>query len=235
LIGGEVLNPWKGRRSEDDEVVDESDVEQPIDVDPDVLDDPESAVDADEVEAGNDEDARADLEAEVNELKDRHLRLAAEFENFRKRTRKEHAESRAYAQADLVNEVLPTLDDLARVADIPNESTTVEALDEGVELILRNLRKMLDDAGLAQIDALEQPFNPEFHQGILTVDVDDEELDNTVSRVFVQGYTFLDRLVRPAQVEVRQFVEDSETEAEIEIEGSTEASAEAEPSAEAEE
>jgi len=211
LMGGAVLNPWKGRQSEDGEEVEAPDVEQPEDVDQAVPDDLEAMVVDEETDA---EDVDMELKQELDELKDRHLRLAAEFENFRKRTRKEQSESRTMAKADLAFEVLPTLDDLARVADMPHESTTVEALDEGIELILRNLRKKLEDAGLARIEALDQPFNPELHQGILTVEIDDPTLDDTVSRVFVDGYTFLGRLVRPAQVEVRQIVTEPEPEIE---------------------
>jgi molecular chaperone GrpE len=227
-MGGTVLNPWKGRRSEDGDTEAGPDVDKPVDADQDVPSNPEEEA---EVEAG-DEDAKMRLENELEELKDRHLRLAAEFENFRKRTRKELAETRTIAQADLVREVLPTLDDLARVADTPHESTTVEALDEGIELILGNLGKKLDDAGLVRIDALGKPFDPEFHQGILTVEVDDSELDDTVSRVFVEGYTFLGRLVRPAQVEVRRFVAESKSEPESEPESDSEP--ESEPDSEPE-
>lgn len=227
-----MLNPWKGRRSEDGGTVAGPDVDKPVDADQNVPSNPEEEA---EEEAG-DGDARMRLENELEELKDRHLRLAAEFENFRKRTRKELAETRTIAQADLVREVLPTLDDLARVADTPHESTTVEALDEGIELILGNLGKKLEDAGLVRIDALGKPFDPEFHQGILTVEVDDSELDETVSRVFVEGYTFLGRLVRPAQVEVRRFVMESKSEPESEpkSEPESEPGPESEPESESE-
>jgi len=223
-----VLNPWKGRRSEDGETVAGPDVDKSVDTDQHVPSNPDEEA---EGEAG-DEDARMRLENELEKLKDRHLRLAAEFENFRKRTRKELAEARTIAQADLLHEVLPTLDDLARVADTPHESTTVEALDEGIELILGNLGKKLEDAGLVRIDALGKPFDPEFHQGILTVEVDDSELDETVSRVFVEGYTFLGRLVRPAQVEVRRFVMESKSEPESEPESEPDSEPESEPESE---
>ncbi|MEN8144933.1 MAG: nucleotide exchange factor GrpE [Gemmatimonadota bacterium] len=144
---------------------------------------------------------------ELEDLRDRHLRLVAEFENFRKRTRREQAELRPTAQADLVRRLLPTLDDLARVSAIPHETTTVEALDAGVELILRNLVKELDESGLKRIDAVGKPFDPEFHEGILIAEVDDPELDHTVSRVLLEGYEFAGRLVRPAQVEIYQYTE----------------------------
>lgn len=210
-----MLNRWKDRKSdgaetetEPGEPVEESaasDVEAPP-ADTDEAGDPPTATDEAEerptIEAPS-------LETELAELKDRHLRLAAEFENFRKRTRKEEAAGRTMAQAQLVQQILPTLDDLARVADTPHETTTVQALDEGIELILRNLRKQLGDAGLERIEALDQPFNPERHQAIMTTAVDDPALDETVSRVFQEGYEFLGRLVRPTQVEVRRYEEPS--------------------------
>lgn len=144
------------------------------------------------------------LVAELEDLKDRHLRLAAEFDNYRRRTRREHAELSSSAQAGLARRLLPTLDDLARVAATPTENTTVEALEKGIELVLRNLGKELGEAGLAKIEALDQAFDPELHQALMLVDCDDPDLDGTVSRVFVDGYRFGDRLIRPAQVEVRQ-------------------------------
>lgn len=202
-----MLNRWKDRKSDGAETETESG--EPVE------EAAASDVDAPPVEPvsgeGTPEERPAgeasSLEAELAELKDRHLRLAAEFENFRKRTRKEADAGRTMAQAQLVQQILPTLDDLARVADTPHETTTVQALDEGIELILRNLRKQLGDAGLARIEALDQPFNPERHQAIMTTPVDDPALDETVSRVFQEGYEFLGRLVRPAQVEVRRYDE----------------------------
>ena len=212
-----MLNPWKGRRSEDGEPVADPETEQQIGVDrvdPDVPDDPEAATAEGEAntEAADTEAAERLPEEELEELRDRHLRLAAEFENFRKRTRREQSEARTLAQADLALRILPTLDDLTRVASTPHESTTVAALDEGIELILRNLHKQLEDAGLSRIEAMDQLFDPEYHQAIMTTETGDPELDDTVSRVFVEGFAFLGRLVRPAQVEVRRFVAESEPE-----------------------
>ncbi len=142
------------------------------------------------------------LAEELEFVNDRYLRLAAEFENFRKRTRREQAELSVVAQANLARRLLPTLDDLARVSSIPPETTTVEALDKGLDLILRNLRKELEEGGLTRIEAMGERFDPELHQAMMTADTPDRELDEMVSRVFVDGYTFNGRLVRPAQVEV---------------------------------
>ena len=196
-----MLNPWKDRKEQ-------ADAAEPDGGDGAVADAAvEDGVDAGEETPADRQDTDGDLETELAELKDRHLRLAAEFENFRKRTRTEAATGRERAQAELVQKLLPTLDDLARVSEIPHESTTVQALDEGIELILRNLRKQLTDAGLERIEAVDERFDPERHQAVLATPVDDPELDETVGRVFVDGYEFLGRLVRPAQVEVRRYEE----------------------------
>lgn len=224
-----MLNRWKDRKSDGTDTNTDTEPGEGIDessAPSSETDDANRATEADgmteraQEAAGTPDETAADeaddgagassLEAELEELKDRHLRLAAEFENFRKRTRKEAALGRTMAQAELVQQILPTLDDLARVADTPHETTTVQALDEGIELILRNLRKQLGDAGLERIEALDQPFNPERHQAIMTSMVDDPELDETISRVFQEGYEFLGRLVRPAQVEVRRYEEPSD-------------------------
>jgi molecular chaperone GrpE len=165
---------------------------------------------SEDVTAETDLDEPADdpaqrLVEELELVNDRYLRLAAEFENFRKRTRREQAELSVISQADLARRLLPTLDDLSRVSSTPPETTTVEDLDAGLDLILRNLRKELDEAGLTRIDALGERFDPELHQAILTAATNDRDLDDTVSRVFVDGYVFRDRLVRPAQVEVLSY------------------------------
>ena len=74
---------------------------------------------------------------------------------------------------DLARRLLPTLDDLPRVSSTPPETTTVEALDAGLDLILRNLRKELEDAGLTRIEALGERFNPELHQALMTAETPD--------------------------------------------------------------
>jgi molecular chaperone GrpE len=184
---------------------DEADVTDPADEPLESEGAPEAPeLELDEVSEEEDllEDPAQSMAEELELVNDRHLRLAAEFENFRKRTRREQAELSVVAQADLARRLLPTLDDLARVSSTPPETTTVEALDAGLDLILRNLRKELEDAGLTRIEALGERFNPELHQALMTAETPERELDETVSRVFVDGYVFRERLVRPAQVEV---------------------------------
>lgn len=140
---------------------------------------------------------------ELEELKERHLRLAAEFENYRKRTRRELAEAGERGQAALVGRLLEALDDLGRVADTPVDSTTVEALHEGVALVERKLLKALGDAGLVAVEADGEPFDPNLHEALLSIPTSDPEEDDTVSQVVLTGYVFRDRLLRPAKVVVK--------------------------------
>lgn len=142
---------------------------------------------------------------ELDELRDRHLRVVAEFENYRKRTQRELGEARQMGQGDIALALLEVLDDLSRFTSIPVDQTTVETLHEGVELVNRKLRKKLEDAGLTDVDAGDGVvFNPAVHEALLTASVDDPALDDRISRVFSPGYLFGSRLLRPAQVEVQQ-------------------------------
>lgn len=152
------------------------------------------------------EEAVADrLMAELEELRDRHLRLAAEFENYRKRTRQELLKTQELGQADLVGRLVDSLDDLRRITELSGDATTVEALHEGVALVERKLLKELGEAGLEPIEAEGERFDPNVHEALATVPTDDPEEDDRVSTVFVRGYRFGDRLIRPARVEVKKY------------------------------
>lgn len=166
----------------------------------------EAAPAARERGSGEDEGEVGDpLLEELEQLRDRHLRLAAEFENYRKRTRKELLATREAGKAELARSLLDALDDLGRLAAIAEDSTTVEALHEGIELVERKLVKEMEEAGLSPIEAEGEPFDPNLHEALTTVPTDRPEEDDRISRVFVPGYTFGDRLLRPARVEVKQY------------------------------
>ncbi len=193
----------------DDEIAPDQSEAETGDAMADALSDPELEPAPDDETSAEEildvEDPGQRLAEELEALNDRYLRLAAEFDNFRRRTRKEAADLSVIAQMEMARRVLPAMDDLARVAAIPNETTTVEALDEGIELIVRNLHKELAEVGLERIEAIGERFDPELHQGMMVSHTGDPELDDTVSRVFVDGYTLRGRLVRPAQVEVLNY------------------------------
>jgi molecular chaperone GrpE len=141
------------------------------------------------------------LESEVAELKDRHLRLAAEFDNYRKRVAKERVELADRAQAAFVIRLLDVLDDLDRVVD-DSRNTPLETLREALVLVDRKLRKELEAAGVERIDPVGAPFDPAEHEAVSTVPAPDPGKDHMVSTTFQAGYRFKGQLVRPARVQV---------------------------------
>lgn len=157
------------------------------------------------------EEIREELE-EMEELRERHLRLAAEFENYRKRTRREMKDARRRGQAELADRLLEALDDLDRVLETPDDAASVDALQEGVEMVQRKLEKELSEAGLARMEPEGERFDPEYHDALLTVPTDDPDENDVVSRVLINGYVFGDRVLRPARVEVKKYSPDEEAD-----------------------
>ena len=150
-----------------------------------------------------------DLEAEFEALHDRHLRLAAEFDNFRRRTRCELLEEGETARAELVGRLLEVMDDLQRVADTACDGTTTEALHQGVELVARKLTKTLADAGMEPVNPVDQRFDPNLHEALFITLTGDPAQDEVVSEVVLIGYRIGERLLRPAQVGVFRYEEQS--------------------------
>lgn len=141
------------------------------------------------------------LNNEVAELKDRHLRLAAEFDNYRKRIARERADLTDRAQANFVAKLLDVLDDMDRlVASDP--ATPLPALREGLSAVDRKLWKDLEEAGVERIDPAGSTFDPSLHEAVSTIPAPDPALDHTVSATFQPGYRFKGVLIRPARVQV---------------------------------
>lgn len=159
----------------------------------------------DEIGAPPDEDVEPEEELEI--LRDRHLRLAAEFDNYRRRTRKEMLEAGEAARADLSRRLLETIDDLTRVAEAPCDPEQHQAMHDGVGLIARKLLKTLGDVGMEPVNPQGERFDPNFHEAIILTPTDDPDLDEHVSQVMLTGYRLADRLLRAAQVAVYRYEE----------------------------
>lgn len=146
------------------------------------------------------------LQAEFGTLSDRYLRLAAEFQNFRRRAESEMTEAWSRAQADLVRRFLDVLDDLQRVAELdPAEDTvSVESIVEGVDLVERKFLRALEDVGVEVLDPEGQPFDPEKMEAMMLVPTESGEEDDLVDQVFQNGYLLKGHLIRPARVSVRK-------------------------------
>jgi molecular chaperone GrpE len=141
------------------------------------------------------------LEDDLAELKDRHLRLAAEYDNYRKRSSRERAELADRAQASFVAKLLDVLDDLDRlVASDP--STPLTSLREGLSAVDRKLWKELQDAGVERIDPVGTAFDPALHEAVSTTPAPERSKEQVVSATFQPGYSFKGTLVRPARVQV---------------------------------
>lgn len=150
------------------------------------------------------EEGRNPLEEELEALNDRHLRLAAEFDNYRKRMREELAEAGTRAQAELVRKLLGPLDDLHRVARLEPGNATVEAIVEGVDMVQGNLLRALKELGFQVLDPEGERFDPEVMEAVAKVPTSSPEDDDRVHQVFQLGYVFRGHLVRPARVAVRK-------------------------------
>ena len=142
------------------------------------------------------------MQAELTALNDRHLRLAAEFTNYRRRAETELAEAWARGQADLLRNFLDGLDDLQRVGAWQPESATVEALVEGVDLVERKFRQALELAGVEVLEPIGEEFDPNSMEAMVTVPTESPSDDHRVQDVFQKGYLFKGHLVRPARVSV---------------------------------
>jgi len=143
-----------------------------------------------------------DLQQEITTIKDRHLRLVAEFTNYRRRAESELSEAFGRGQADMLRSFVDGLDDLQRVGAFQAENTTVEALVEGVDLVERKFRQALEAAGVELIDPAGEVFDPNIMEAMLGVPTEDPEDDQKVQEVFQKGYRFKGQLVRPARVVV---------------------------------
>lgn len=149
------------------------------------------------------------LRTELTALNDRHLRLAAEFDNYRKRNERERHAMVSRLQADLVAALLDVLDDLQRVEESGPDVSAQSVLD-GVRLVEKKFLGVLEGAGLEPVDAEGAPFDPAVMEALMTVATDDPGKDHHVADVFQRGYRFRDTLLRPARVRVLQYEEPSD-------------------------
>ncbi|MBC8317193.1 MAG: nucleotide exchange factor GrpE [Desulfobulbaceae bacterium] len=145
---------------------------------------------------------------EAEEAKDRLLRLAAEFENFKKRLERERSLALKYAEESIIKELLPAVDNLERAIDQGKENHSVEDLLAGVELTYRGIVTTLAKFEVAPMICVGAPFDPNHHEA-LAMEESDEMDPNSVLKEFQKGYTYKDRLIRPAKVVVAKKAEET--------------------------
>ncbi|MGV3708012.1 MAG: nucleotide exchange factor GrpE [Gemmatimonas sp.] len=145
------------------------------------------------------------LQQQLEAAKDKHLRLAAEYDNFRRRAAKERQEAGWRAQGDLVRGLIDCMDDISRFAHVDPATVDSKTIVEGVQMVERKMLKSLAGHGLETIDPLGQKFDPTRHEAVSTAPAASAEEDDTVAAVFQVGYVINGHLLRPARVVVKQW------------------------------
>lgn len=150
------------------------------------------------------EEKIAKLELELQEWKNSYTRKLAEFQNFTRRKEAEVSEMKKYASEGIILKVLDNIDNLERAENASAETKNFDALVEGVNMILRNLKYMLSEEGVEEIEAGEGvEFNPYEHQAMMT-ESKEELKDNDIVQVFQKGYKLKGKIIRPAMVTVNK-------------------------------
>lgn len=163
----------------------------------------EAASEGAETEAGNEageaDKAEADAKAAEEQESERYMRLMAEFQNFKRRAAREKSDIHAYANEKIVGELLPVLDNFERA--LQTESGDLEGYAKGMELIFTQLKTALEHAGLSEIPALGEEFDPNVHNAVMT-EQSEEHDDGKISKVLQKGYKLNDKVIRPSMVAV---------------------------------
>ena len=146
----------------------------------------------------------AEAQQMVNEEKDRYLRLAAEFDNYRKRTLKEKAELIKNGGEKTLTAILPVLDDFERALKNMEATEETRAMKEGVELIFNKFNKVLEQEGLQKIETEGQAFDVDFHEAIALIPAPSEDMKGKILDCVQTGYKLNDKVIRHAKVAVAQ-------------------------------
>ena len=155
-----------------------------------------------EEEAKEAEAKKAEEEAKKAEEaeSERYMRLMAEFQNFKRRVAKEKSDIHAYANEKIVGDLLPVLDNFERALSTETED---EGYAKGMQLIFEQLKTALGNAGLEEIKAMDEEFDPNVHNAVMTETIEDKE-DGIITKVLQKGYRLKDKVVRPSMVAVNK-------------------------------
>jgi molecular chaperone GrpE len=140
-------------------------------------------------------------QSQYNEIKDKYLRLAADYDNFRKRTQKERLELRDRYHLDVLEDLLPVLDNFDLALKSVPETVEAKKFAEGIVLVDKQLHEILSQYGLKEIEAIGKPFDPHYHEAVMTVENYDYP-DQTVLEEIRKGYIKEDKVIRPSLVKV---------------------------------
>lgn len=143
-----------------------------------------------------------ELNAELKELQEKYLRLFAEFDNYKKRSLKEKVDMSKRAGQEVITALLPVLDDFDRASKIADDPDSYEYYREGMELVYNKLYQVLQQQGLKAMDITNNEFDPELHNAIANLEVEDESLKGKILDYIEKGYLLNDKIIRHAKVVV---------------------------------
>jgi molecular chaperone GrpE len=162
--------------------------------------------DEDSVEESNEnklEENVKQLEQEIADLKDKLLRKAAEFENYKRRTENDQINLITFAAESFIQKLLPVIDDFERSLEHVDEAEDISAIKQGLKLIYDKLMKVLDEQGVKKIEAVGNPFDVDYHEALMQRP-DDTVEPHTVIDEIEKGYTYKDKVIRHAKVVVSE-------------------------------
>lgn len=141
------------------------------------------------------------LRAQVDELQNKLLRAQADFDNFRRRARQEKEEFAKYASQKLLEQLIPVFDNFERAVSASKENQDLDSLAKGIDMIYRQMSQVLEQEGVKPIEAVGQPFNPEFHQAVMQVESEEHE-EGIIVEELQKGYMLKEKVIRPSMVKV---------------------------------
>ena len=163
---------------------------------------PEEAAGEDKAgEAEAAEKAAADEKTAAEAESERYMRLMAEFQNYKKRAAKEKTDTLQYANEKIVGDLLPVIDNFERA--LATETDDLEGYAKGMQLIFEQFKKALENAGLEEIKAMDEEFDPNVHNAVMTDNIEDKD-DGKITKVLQKGYKLRDKVVRPSMVAVNK-------------------------------
>ncbi|MBQ1329919.1 MAG: nucleotide exchange factor GrpE [Mogibacterium sp.] len=152
-------------------------------------------------EAEATEKAAADEKAAAEAESERYMRLMAEFQNYKRRAAKEKTDTLQYANEKIVGDLLPVIDNFERA--LATETDDLEGYAKGMQLIFEQFKKALENAGLEEIKAMDEEFDPNVHNAVMTDNIEDKD-DGKITKVLQKGYKLRDKVVRPSMVAVNK-------------------------------
>lgn len=163
----------------------------------------ETIEDSNSEEVEEEKDSVELLEEKLEKEENKYLKLYAEFENYKRRSREEAERNNKYKNQSLATDLLSVLDNLERALQETGDSESFESLHKGVEMVYKDFLNKLEANGITQIQALDEQFNPNYHQAVMAESKDGVEAGIVIEEL-QKGYLLKDRVIRPSMVKVSE-------------------------------